>query len=76
MPVCLVTQVNPNNYLDFPLIKCRAIAPFISLSDVQQGLKFKSGPRSICFHRPIPYLLIPLTREASSSSVNFKRLLP
>ena len=70
MPVCLVTHVNPNNYLDFLLIKCRAIALFMSVSDVRQGLKFKSGSRSICFHRSIPYLLIPLTREASSSSVN------
>ena len=75
MPVCLVTHVNPNNYLDFLLIKCRAIALFISVSDVRQGLKFKSGSRSICFHQPIPYLLIPLTTEASSSSVNFKRFL-
>ena len=75
MPVCLVTHVNPNNYLGFLLIKCRAIALFISVSDVRQGLKFESGSRSICFHRPIPYLLIPLTREASSSSVNFKRFL-
>ena len=38
MPVCLVMHINPNNYVDFLLIKCRAIALFISVSDVRQGL--------------------------------------
>ena len=39
----------------------------MSVSDVRQELKLSSGSRSICFHWPLPYFFMPMTRKASSS---------